>query len=159
MNDDYRYDIDMSTAGLKIDDTNVFDKVEIPSIQSFNKFISCKHEFKNQQATITTGNFYIEYRMNVKGEDQDSGILTTQADLQTYTVDECIYSYPTEFIRYLYDNRKTLNLPEQQKLHYKSYSDSRYVAFGILVPVSMMNELYSNYKKIKALRRLNIFKK
>lgn len=148
MNNDYRFDIDLNLANIKIDNTNPFCKREIPSIDAINKFISSKHELKNQQSALTTDNFFIEYGMLVKGKYSETGIITTEAEYQTYNVHECLYSFPTIFIKYLYNNRKTLNLMETTK------NDTDYIGYGILVPISRINVLYSDYVKKKAIQRV-----
>jgi hypothetical protein len=102
MNDDDKFDIDLSQIEAKIADNNLFDIAEKPTVEAINKFISTKHEFKNQKMTLNTGNFFVEYRMLVKGKYHDSGIITTKADLQTYTVNEMVFSFPTEFIYWIY---------------------------------------------------------
>ena len=139
MNNDDKFDIDLSSIDAKINDTNLFTCSEKPSVDAVNKFISTTHEFKNQASTKLTSNFFVEYRMLVKGKYHDSGIVTSQAELQTYTVGPIIHSYPTEFIKWIYLNRKRLFIQETQK------NDSDYIGYGILIPIYRVFDLYNEY--------------
>jgi len=149
MNDDGKYDIDLSPIQAKINTENLFSKFELPSVNAVNKFISSTHEFKNQQSALLTDNFFVEYAMTVKGNYFNSGILTSEAVLQTYNVNELLISVPTEFILYLYHNRVRLNLTDTKK------NDTDYIGHGFLIPASRLVEMYSNYvmeNRLKALR-------
>jgi hypothetical protein len=139
MNNDDKFDIDLSSIDAKINDTNLFTPSEKPSVDAVNKFISTTHEFKNQSSTKFTSNFFVEYRMQVKGKYHDSGIVTSQAELQTYTVGPLIHSYPTEFIKWIYLNRKRLVIQESQK------NDIDYIGYGILIPIYRIFDLYNDY--------------
>ena len=148
MNDDDKFDIDLSQIEAKIDDNNLFDKSEKPTVDAINKFISTKHEFKNQKASLITGNFFVEYRMRVKGRYHDSGIITTKADLQTYTVNEMIFSFPTEFIYWVYINKESLEIQDAKK------NDTDYIATGILIPIYRIFDLYKDYHQQKRIKQL-----
>ena len=148
MNDKDKFDIDLSPIDAKIEDNKLFTELERPSVDAVNKFISTTHEFKNQSKTKSTSNYFVEYKMLVKGKYHDSGIITSQAELQTYTIGSIIHSYPTEFIRWIYTNRKKLKMTESQK------DDTDYIGFGILIPIYQIFELWNQYEKQKRLKEL-----
>ena len=150
MNNDGKFDIDLSQLDGKIEDTNPFSDRELPSINAMNKFISSKHELKNQSSTFTSGNFFVEYGMLVDGVYTDTGILTSEAVLQTYNVFDTIYSFSTEFILWCYHNRKKQHLKDSKK------NDSNYVASGFLLPIERLPELYRNYYKEIRLKSLKL---
>ena len=147
MNNDDKYDVDLSSIDAKIDDANLFTPLEKPTVDSVNKFISTKHEFKNQPSALKTNNFFVEYKMLVKGKEHFSGIDTTQANLQTYSVGEMLFSFPTEFIHWLYLNRIKLGLPDAKK------NDTDYIATGFLVSIDLLTQLYGKYRTHKALTK------
>lgn len=153
MNDDDKFDIDLSSIDAKIDDQNLFDEIERPSIDAINKFISTTHEIKNQPKTLDTSNYYVEYKMLVKGKEHFSGIHTSKAELQTYTIDDIIHSYSTEFIYWIYKNKDRLGIID------KSKDDTDYIATGMLVPVYRIFDLKKQYIMEKRLIELNIWKK
>ena len=153
MNDDDKFDIDLSSVNAKIDDQNLFVEIERPSIDAINKFISTTHEIKNQPKTLDTSNYYVEYKMLVKGKEHFSGIHTSKAELQTYTVDDIIHSYSTEFIYWIYKNKDRLGIID------KSKDDTDYIATGMLVPVYRIFDLKKQYIMEKRLIELNIWKK
>jgi hypothetical protein len=153
MNDDDKFDIDLSSINAKIDDQNLFVEIERPSIDAINKFISTTHEIKNQPKTLDTSNYYVEYKMLVKGKEHFSGIHTSKAELQTYTVDDIIHSYSTEFIYWIYKNKDRLGIID------KSKNDTDYIATGMLVPVYRIFDLKKQYIMEKRLIELNIWKK
>jgi len=153
MNEDDKFDIDLSSINAKIDDQNLFDEIERPSIDAINKFISTTHEIKNQPKTLDTSNYYVEYKMLVKGKEHFSGIHTSKAELQTYTVDDIIHSYSTEFIYWIYKNKDRLGIID------KSKDDTDYIATGMLVPVYRIFDLKKQYIMEKRLIELNIWKK
>ena len=153
MNEDDKFDIDLSSINAKIDDQNLFDEIERPSIDAINKFISTTHEIKNQPKTLDTSNYYVEYKMLVKGKEHFSGIHTSKAELQTYTVDDIIHSYSTEFIYWIYKNKDRLGIID------KSKDDTDYIATGMLVPVYRIFDLKKQYIMEKRLIELNVWKK
>jgi len=153
MNDDDKFDIYLSSINAKIDDQNLFVEIERPSIDAINKFISTTHEIKNQPKTLDTSNYYVEYKMLVKGKEHFSGIHTSKAELQTYTVDDIIHSYSTEFIYWIYKNKDRLGIID------KSKDDTDYIATGMLVPVYRIFDLKKQYIMEKRLIELNIWKK
>lgn len=148
MNDNDKFDIDLSQIEAKINDTNLFTPAEKPTVDAVNYFISTKHEFKNQPSTLTTGNFYVEYKMLVKGKEHYSGIATTQAGLQTYSVGELLFSFPTEFIYWVYQNKKKLGIVDADK------NDTDYIASGMLIPIETIIGLYSKYRTQKVFHKL-----
>lgn len=153
MNEDDKFDIDLSSIDAKIDDQNLFVEIERPSIDAINKFISTTHEIKNQPKTLDTSNYYVEYKMLVKGKEHFSGIHTSKAELQTYTIDDIIHSYSTKFIYWIYKNKDRLGIID------KSKDDTDYIATGMLVPVYRIFDLKKQYIMEKRLIELNIWKK
>jgi len=151
MNKDDKFDIDLSPVETQVNDQGLWDERERPSIDSINKFITTKHELKNQNMTIKTSNYFVEYKMLVKGKEHYSGIHTSQAELQTYTMDGVIHSYPTDFIRWIYLNKDKLELPDGKK------NDTDYIATGVLLPIYRIFTLYDQYKIEKRLKELNMW--
>ena len=147
MNNDDKFDIDLSSIEAKIDDTDLFTPAEKPTVDAVNKFISTKHEFKNQPSTLNTNNFFVEYKMLVKGKEHYSGIHTSQALLQTYSVGEMLFSFPTEFIKFIYLNKARLNIMDAKK------NDTDYIATGMLIPIELIIDLYGKYRTNKALKK------
>jgi hypothetical protein len=149
MNDNDEFDVDLAPIGAKIDDTDLFHKDEAPTLNAVNKFISTKHEFKNQAMALSTSNLYVEYKMLVNGKEHYSGIHTTKADLQTYNIDEMIISFPTDFIYWCYKNISNL------KLELKDKNDTNYIATGFLIPIWRICELLNEYKSIRTRRMVS----
>ena len=149
MNDDDKFDVDLSSIEAKIDTSDLFHKDEAPTLTAINKFISTTHEFKNQALGLNTSNLYVEYKMLVKGKEHFSGIHTTQAELQTYTIDEMIISFPTDFIKWCYHNMKNLKLEQKDK------NDTDYIASGFIIPFYRICELMNEYKSVKIRRRIS----
>lgn len=141
-NNDDKFDIDLSQLNNRIDTSAPFTDSEKPSLELIDKFISTRHELKNQMSALSTNNFYVEYGMEYTHKPKHiSGILKSEAEFQTYTVGDMLFSFSTDFIKYLFDNRKKLKLDEKKK------NDTNYIAHGFLIPIDRMMELYSNYRK------------
>ncbi len=148
MNDNDSFDIDLAPLNARIEDNDLFDERERPSVDCLNNFISCTHELKNQPTTLSTSNYFVEYKMLVKGKEHYSGIHTTKAVLQTYTIKGITHSYPTEFIYWIYQNKDRLDLKDGKK------NDTDYIATGVLVPIYRIFELYRQYESETAIKRL-----
>lgn len=148
MNDNDKFDLDLSQLDAQINEVDVFCERELTSIYAMNNFISTTHELKNQPSALNTDNFFIEYAMKVKGKFFYTGIVTSEAARQTYNVNDCIYSYPTEFIKWCYDNKERLELVDSKK------NDTDYIGYGILIPICRINNLYQEFFKNKRIKTL-----
>lgn len=148
MNNNDKFDIDLSQLNSSINDRNLFHKSEEVTIRNINNFISTTHEFKNQPSALNTGNLFFEYKMLVNNKEHYSGIHTSQAKLQTNSIGEITISFPTEFIHWCYVNRKKLELDDKDK------NDTNYIATGFLLPFARITDLYNQFHNEKRLREL-----
>lgn len=150
MNNDHRYDVDLSKAKIKIEDTNLFSTKEKSSVKALNKVLSTTVELKACDKALY--NLFIEFdctKMN--GITSPSGIATTEAGIWRINVGEIVFEFPTEFLRWLYTNRNLLKI-EESKLKNRTDTD----VTGILVPVADILPLYNRYSLEKRLKELGI---
>lgn len=150
MNDDYRYDIDLSKAGIKVDDNNLFSTKEKSSVDALNKVLSTTVELKSNDNAIY--NLFIEFDCTKRdGITYPSGIATTEAHIWRVNVGELVYEFPTHFLKWLYLKRKELNIKDSP---IKNVTDLQVT--GMLVPASEILDLYHQYRKSEEYRKYRI---
>lgn len=141
MNDDYRYDVDLSKAGIKVDENNLFSKKEQSSVNALNKVLSTTVELKS--CDNARYNLFIEFDCTKRdGIKYPSGIATTEAHIWRINVGELVFEFPTHFLKWIYAKRVELEIKESPIIN-KTDLD----VTGILLPVSDLLPLYSRYKQ------------
>lgn len=150
MNDDYRYDIDLSKAGIKVDDNNLFSTKEKSSVDALNKVLSTTVELKSNDNAIY--NLFIEFDCTKRdGITYPSGIATTEAHIWRVNVGELVYEFPTHFLKWLYLKRKELNIKDSPIVNVTDLQVT-----GMLVPASDILNLYHQYRKSEEYRKYRI---
>lgn len=140
MNDDYRYDVDLSQAGIKVDENNLFSTKEKSSVNALNKVLSTTIELKS--CDNARYNLFIEFNCTKRDNiTYPSGIASTEADIWRINVGELVFEFPTHFLKWLYKNREELEIKESPIIN-KTDLD----VTGMLVPVADILPLYSKYK-------------
>lgn len=144
MNNDYKFDVDLSQLKVEIDNKDVHHLDEIPSINLLNKILSGKIEMKNHDTATQYGNLFIEFIIRKNNKFEFSGLSTTKADFWLFTIKDMAYFYPTEFLRYLKKNRKYLGLEVKNNDY-----ELNYIGYGLIVPIAMIIDLYNKWTKHK----------
>ena len=141
MNNDYRYDVDLSQAGIKVDENNLFSTKEKSSVDALNKVLSTTVELKSCDNAIY--NLFIEFNCTKRdGITYPSGIATTEAHIWRINVGELVYEFPTHFLKWLYLKKEELELKTSPIIN-KTDLD----VTGMLVPAADILNLYIQYKK------------
>jgi hypothetical protein len=141
MNDDYRYDVDLSKAGIKVDENNLFSKKEQSSVNALNKVLSTTIELKS--CDNARYNLFIEFNCTKRDKiTYPSGIASTEADIWRINVGELVFEFPTHFLKWIYKNRVELEIKESPIIN-KTDLD----VTGMLVPVADILPLYNRYKQ------------
>lgn len=144
MNDDDKFDVDLSQSMVQVDDTDLFHPDETPSINLLNRILGGKIEIKNHDTATHYGNLFIEYKILKDGVFKWSGLSTTKADFWLFTIKDMAYFYPTEFLKYMFKNKKTLGL----KIKNNDY-ETNYIGYGLIVPIARVIELHNNWTQHK----------
>jgi hypothetical protein len=147
MNDDYRYDIDMSQANISLDEDNLFHKKELSSVKNFNKLLQGKTEFKSQDNSLYM--LWIEFKIIVDGIENPSGISTTQADVWRISVGELVFEFPTHFLKWIYKHHERLEIKVGN-----NHKVTNHIGYGIFIPASNILNLYNDYKKSEDYRKI-----
>jgi len=141
MNDDYRYDVDLSKAGIKVDENNLFSTKEKSSVNALNKVLSTTVELKS--CDNARYNLFIEFDCTKKDNiKRASGIATTEAHIWRINVGELVFEFPTHFLKWIYEKRAELEIKESPIIN-KTDLD----VTGILLPVADILPLYTGYKQ------------
>lgn len=150
MNNDYRYDVDLSLAGVKVDDNNLFSTKEKSSVDALNKVLSTTVELKSNDNAIY--NLFIEFNCTKRdGITYPSGIATTEAHIWRINVGELVYEFPTHFLKWVFNKRTELGIEERPIIN-KTDLD----VTGMLVPASEILNYYHQYKKSEEYRNYRI---
>lgn len=141
MNNDYRYDVDLSQAKIKVEDNNLFSIKEKSSVDALNKVLSTTVELKSNDNAIY--NLFIEFNCTKRdGITYPSGIASTEAQIWRINVGELVFEFPTDFLKWIYLKRAELGIKESPIIN-KTDLD----VMGMLVPASDILNLYHQYKK------------
>ena len=150
MNDDYRYDVDLSQAGIKVDENNLFSTKEKSSVDALNKVLSTTVELKSCDNAIY--NLFIEFNCTKRdGITYPSGIATTEAHIWRINVGELVYEFPTHFLKWIYLNKEELEIKTSPIIN-KTDLD----VTGMLVPAADILNLYHQYKKSEEYRKYRL---
>lgn len=141
MNDDYRYDVNLSNAGIKVDENNLFSKKEKSGVDALNKVLSTTIELKS--CDNARYNLFIEFNCTKRDKlSYPSGIASTEADIWRINVGELVFEFPTHFLKWIYLKREELGVKESPIIN-KTDLD----VMGMLLPVADILPLYSRYKQ------------
>ncbi len=150
MNDDYRFDVDLSKAGVKVDDNNLFSTKEKSSVDALNSVLSTTVELKSNDNAIY--NLFIEFNCTKRdGITYPSGIATTEAQIWRINVGELVFEFPTHFLKWVHLNRVALEIKESPIVNVTDLQVT-----GMLVPASDILNLYHQYKKSEDYRKYRI---
>lgn len=145
MNNDNSFDFDFATANIKIQDTNLFSKKELPSIKLLNEILQDRIEMKNHDKTMRTKNLYIEYEQDTNGNSifRPSGIAVSKSGRYFFNIGGIGLFLKTDFLKWLYENKEELNL----KLADNSKTGSDNITNAFLVPFKDILILQNKYKE------------
>jgi hypothetical protein len=143
MNNDYRYDVDLSQANVKVNENNLFSTKEKSSVDALNKVLSTTIELKS--CDNAKYNLFIEYNCTKRDNiTYDSGIASTEADIWRVNVGELVFEFPTHFLKWIYKNREVLEIKESPIINKTDLA-----VMGMLLPVGDILPLYTKYKLTK----------
>jgi hypothetical protein len=150
MNNDYRYDVDLSQAGIKVDDTDLFSAKEKSSVDALNKVLSTTVELKSNDNAIF--NLFIEFNCTKRdGITYPSGIATTEAHIWRINVGELVFEFPTHFLKWVYEKRLELEIKDSPIINVTDLQVT-----GMLVPAANILSYYHQYKKSEEYRRYRL---
>lgn len=143
MNDDYRYDVDLSQLNAQVEDSNPFSTRELPSINLFNKILRSKLEMKSHMQTLKTGNLFIEFQIDNKGDGVlvPSGISTSEADMWFLNIGDMALFLTDEFLKWIFANQDKYEL--KPKTNEKTADD--HIGHGLIIPFIRILELQIDY--------------
>ena len=152
MHNNADFDVDMSLAEIKVDDTNLFSKAEQPSVNLFNSIIGGTIEMKSHLQTLKTGNLFIEYKIDTKGDGEFnlSGLSVTKADYWFLNIGEMGLFLSYNFLKYLYDYRDALKIDSNN--NGKTAKD--HIGYGLIIPMWRLMELYMCYNQHLIIQRI-----
>jgi hypothetical protein len=163
-NNDYRYDIDAAQMEYQIEPSAPNPRFpdlarEQPSIDLFNKILRSKIEMKSHNQTLKTGNLFIEYEIDNKGNGKfvPSGLSKSEADMWFLNIGDMAIFLSDEFLKWMFTNKEKLEL--ETKTNEKTADD--HIGHGLIIPFWRILELqidYQSHLTIKRIRQLYISK-
>lgn len=150
INDDETYDIHMSDCNSYINTESSFCKSEKGGYEGINRFLHSTVEVKFHLSAIDYNSLFVEYQTYFRKENENrlSGIHTSEADCWWFEMGEVSIRIDTEYLKWLYTNRNTLNFEE------KPSHDHSHVATGFIVPIGLILPLLKKYKDEKNMKRI-----
>jgi hypothetical protein len=143
MNDDYRYDVDMAQMDWQVEDSNPFSTRELPSINLFNLIIKGKIEMKSHMQTLKTGNLFIEYQIDNKGDGVlvPSGLSKSEANFWFLNIGDMGLFLSDEFLQWIFKHQDRLEI--ETKTNEKTADD--HIGHGLIIPFYRILELQIEY--------------
>lgn len=143
MNDDYRFDVDMSQMDAQVEDINPFSTRELPSINLFNAIIRGKIEMKSHMQTLKTGNLFIEYQIDNRGDGVivQSGLSKSEADFWFFNIGDMGLFLSGNFLIWIFNNKEKYEI--ETKTNEKTADD--HIGHGLIIPFIRILELQIEY--------------
>lgn len=148
---DKTHDVDLSELNVGIKVSSCFCKSEVGGVVGLNNLLQSTLEIKNHNSALQFNSLFIEYKTFFQERDsnEDSGIHTSTADLWYFQIGRVIHIYPTDYLKWLYNNKSIFDFDE------KPSNDESHVATGFIVPISLIIPLYEQYERQKRLKELS----
>lgn len=151
-NDNGAFDVPMYLLNAYVDPASRFSDGELPSINTLNAFLNCKLELKSMVQAINTGNLFIEFEIDNRGDGviTRSGISTTESDFYWCNITDDLIIIPSvPMLKWFVDNKEDLGL--QVKSNASHATD--HIGYGIIIPLSELMALHLKYQYYKNVRR------
>jgi len=158
-NNDHRFDVDFNQMGYQIKinppNPNFPDLArENPSIESLNELLRSKIEMKSHQQTLKTGNLFIEYQIDNKGNGVlvPSGLSKTEAHEWFLNIGDMKLFLTVTFLKWIYNNKERLQI--ETKTNEKTADD--HIGHGMIIPfwrVLLLQIEYDNEKTTAATQK------
>lgn len=156
-NDDYKYDVDTAQMEYQIKPSPPNPRFpdlarEQPSIDLFNKILSSKIEMKSHNQTLKTGNLFIEYMIDNKGDGVlvPSGLSKTEANLWFLNIGDMAIFLSYEFLMWMFNNKERLEL--ETKTNQKTAED--HIGHGLIIPFWRLVLLQIDYQTYLTQKRI-----
>jgi len=154
MNDNKYYDVDLAKLEMQIDTNTKFSETEMPSLLLLNRILESKIEMKSHMQTLKTGNLFIEFEIDNKGDGflVPSGLSTTHSDFYFLNIDEMGLFLPVTFLKYAFTNRNNFKPKLDIKNNEKTADD--HIGHGLIIPMYRLQEIYNSFVTFKEKLRL-----
>jgi hypothetical protein len=149
------FDIDLKQAEVEVEINTSWCDSEKGGLIGLNNILNSTLEIKNHNSATRFNSLFIEYKTYFQSEDEirPSGIETSKADKWFFELDGIEIILPTDYLKWLYTNRNTLNFEE------KTSDDQSHQSTGFIVPIDLILPLYQQYKKQQQQKRaIDIYK-
>jgi hypothetical protein len=145
MNDNADFDINLALGKIQVDDTGLFSKAEQPSVNLLNQILDGKIEMKSHMQSLKTGNLFIEFEIDTKGNGikVPSGLALTKADFYFLNIGDMALFLTVHFLKYLLKHKDVLEL--EVKDNGKTADD--HIGYGLLIPMYRLMEVYMVYNQ------------
>ena len=141
MNDDYKFDIDLSQMNVQIDVTDLHSPAEKPSVDMLNSILSSKIEMKEHTKTLITHNLFIEYKIFKNGQMLSSGLKLSEADYYFFNIHlEMGIFLSKRFLVFLFNKREAFNIETKNVRNADNY-----IGYGLIVPWNRILGMYEIY--------------
>jgi hypothetical protein len=151
-NDDYRFDVDFNQLNVQIKPSPPNPKFpdfarEQPSIDLLNQILKSKIEMKSHMQTLKTGNLFIEYQIDNRGDGVlvPSGLSKSEAGMWFLNIGDMGLFLTDEFLKWIFNNKERLEI--ETKTNEKTADD--HIGHGIIIPFWRILELQIEYNQIK----------
>ena len=150
-NHDYTHDVDLAKMGYQIKLTEALEWFpdlikENESIEALNEILRSKIEMKNDSQILKTGNLFIEYKIDNRGDGvlEISGISKTEANEYFFNIGPIRLFLQVPFLKWLYINMERLEL--ETKTNEKSQLNR--IGYGMIIPFYKLMEFAIEYQNI-----------
>lgn len=148
-NNDYRFDLDFALMGWQIEASKPNPKFpdlarEQPSIDLLNQILRSKVEMKSHNQTLRTGNLFIEWEIDNKGNGKfvPSGLSKSEAGFWFLNIGDMGLFLSDEFLKWMFENKEKLEL--ETKTNHKTAED--HIGHGLIVPFWKLVLLQIDYQ-------------
>jgi hypothetical protein len=148
-NDDYKYDVDLSQMNYQIEPSAPNPRFpdlarEQPSIDLLNRILSSKVEMKSHNQTLKTGNLFIEWQIDNKGDGVlvPSGLSKSEAGIWFLNIGDMALTLTDEFLKWIFTHRDKYEI--ETKTNEKTADD--HIGHGLIIPWQRTLELQIIYQ-------------
>jgi hypothetical protein len=150
-NDDYTHDVDFAKMNYQIRLTEPVEWFpdlvkENTSIERLNELLRSKIEMKNDSQILRTGNLFIEYKIDNKGDGilEISGLSRTEADEWFFNIGENKLFLTVNFLKWVYVNMERLEIETKANNNLLNR-----IGYGMIIPFYRLMELMIEFENIK----------
>lgn len=151
-NDDYTHDIDFGKLNIQIKPSPINPNFpdfarEQPSIDLLNQILRSKTEMKSHMQTLRTGNLFIEYQIDNKGNGVvvPSGLSKSEADMWFLNIGDMGLFLTNEFLKWIFNNKEKLEIETKTN----ERTADNHIGHGMIIPFWRLLELQIDYNQIK----------